>query len=231
MKRRRLRGTPEDCAWPPHGPRNPPAFDALPDRVIGCRYAAHSNSTRLAVSMHATPRDKDTLFNVHAPVVFRDAKLVVNQSAAQRSVRSAAWQKINWPRAIPCTTDDDCTRVNPKYRCFDPTNPAPSKACKSFRRVKAPMAYVYGNVYPDAPKYSRLATTVKFYPGDYRDGAWVPAKFVDMACSLATRDDAACPAITEAKLVRFGLNPRTPQYPQPFTVTLERRRRSRKPRR
>lgn len=237
MKRRRFGGA-QDCAWPAREAGKPPRFAALPAHVVGCTYAAHGNSSArypskgpqpqiTALSMHATPNDKQTLFNVHAPVIFKNAKLVVNQAAAKRSVREARWQEVQWPRPISCDDANPCPGKNQRCRISGARG-----RCESFRRVKAPMGYVYGQVYPDDPQYSRLATSIKFYAGDFaQDGTWIPAKFVDIKCSRETGNDAACPAITSARVVRFQPNYNTGEYPQPFTVTLEGRRQVRRRRR
>jgi len=221
------------CAWPARTKGSPPKLMELPERVIGCTYAAHGNSSaraggRTALSMHASVASKTTLFNVHAPVLFHDARLVISQAAAKQSAKDAKVQVVTWPKARACAQDADCN-TDKRETCKLPAGKAKGK-CASLRRTKAPMGYVVGKVAPDDGQ--PRARNIAFWPGELRDGAWIEAKFVETTCPDLPRNQAACPAVTSAKVVRFFPNFADGKSPQPFSVTLEgAKKRRRKPRR
>lgn len=235
-----------DCRMPPRAKGSPPGFKELPERMIGCRLAAHGNSSpskagRTALSMHASVASKTTLFNVGAPVVFKNAELRIDQRAGYEGAKwehqppQYGWQLISWPRKQGCATDDDCKKdaqgkLRPdheKRRCRVLSKK--KSFCESKRRKKTPFAYVVGDVYPDDGIVR--ATPVALFPGRVEpDGSWVPAKYFNPAtCKEA--DKALCPAITTANTVRFVPNPAEDKYPQPFSVTLDGARRRRRSRR
>ena len=217
-----------DCRMPVRKKGTPPRFDDLPEQVIGCRLTAHGNSTfrssagRTALSMHASVASKATLFNVAAPVVFKNAELVIDQRAGREGAKRTSVQVVTWPKRRRCKVDADCDTA--KGESCAPR----AKACASMRRKKTPFAYVVGEVHPDDGVVR--ATPVALFPGRLEaDGAWVPAKYFNpMTCKEA--DKALCPAITKASIVRFVPNFADGKSPQPFSVSLEgvRRRRSRR---
>lgn len=170
--------------------------------------------------MHANPRG-NTLFNVHAPVVFDDAVLYVNQTAAKLAARQQL-QKVVWPTAKSCVTAEDCiprregklvdnVRMAPVWdpaarRWAESPTPVckPSKksskgTCYNVRRLKSPMGYVDGHVYPDDG--DRRPTSIAFFAGECRDWDaqgrclnWDEAKYIDAQC-MRGGNPAACPAV------------------------------------
>ena len=230
-----------DCKMPPRKKGDVPGFKQLPERMIGCRFAAHGNSSpskagRTALSMHASVSSKTTLFNVGAPVVFKNAELAIDQRAGYEGAKWAlqppqyGWQVVSWPSKRSCSKDDECN-VAAKERCrvsgklTKKGTPKKGK-CESQRRKKTPFAYVVGDVHPDDGIVR--ATPVALFAGRIEpDGTWVPAKYFNPAtCKEA--DKALCPAITSANTVRFVPNPAEKKYPQPFSVTLDGARRRRR---
>ena len=230
-----------DCKMPPRKKGDVPGFKQLPERMIGCRFAAHGNSSpskagRTALSMHAPKADKSvadkhTLFNVGAPVVFKNAELRIDQNKGLDGARRTDWQVVSWPSKRSCSKDDECN-VAAKERCrvsgkLTKKGKPKKGLCESERRKKTPFAYVVGDVYPDDGIVR--ATPVALFAGriDKQTGAWVPAKYYNpVTCKLD--DKADCPEITSANTVRFVPNPAEKKYPQPFSVTLDGARRRRR---
>lgn len=210
------------CAMPPRPKGTPPRFNQIPEDMVGCRLAAHGNSRaqkgRTALSMHASVSSKATLFNVSAPVIFKNAELAIDQRAGREGAKRTSVQVVTWPKRRKCKVDSDC-------KTGESCAPK-AKACASLRRKKTPFAYVVGEVHPD-DGVSR-ATPVALFPGRIEpDGSWTPAKYFNPAtCKEA--DKAACPAITKAKTVRFVPNLADGNSPQPFSVTLDGARKRRK---
>ena len=182
-------------------------YPRLPAQFIGQRFAVHGNSTIRSMgpsnmdstpgfSFHKTPRSSETLFNVFEPLLFEDAKLVINQTRAQRLAQEGTpLQVVQWPMKVRCRTDDDCSSI-PRAVC----GPR-SKMCATARRVKGPMGYIVGNVYPDRGDLGPEAIPVAMYPGEMRGGSFIPGKFYDVRCP--EKDKSFCPAITSARLIRF----------------------------
>jgi hypothetical protein len=215
------------CKMPPRPKGDVPGFKTLPDHMVGCRLAAHGNSSpskagRTALSMH-TPRadksvaDKRTLFNVAEPVIFRNAELRIDQRAGQEGAKRTSVQVITWPEKRKCKTDADCTG---KGEVCAPK----AKRCASKRRKKTPFAYVIGEVHHDDGIVR--ATPVALFAGriDEKTGAWVEAKYFNPV-TCREEDKAKCPAITSARTVRFVPNPADGKHAQPFSVTLDGNRR------
>jgi hypothetical protein len=236
--KRPLKEAADPCAWPARAKGvSPPKLMELPERVIGCTYAAHGHSSarskegpegRSALSVHPSVSNKTTLFNVHAPVLFHDAKLIVSQAAARASAKTGkVEQVITWPKKRACVQDADCNS-DKQETCKRPKGKLKGK-CASARRVKAPMGYVVGKVAPDDGV--ARARNIAFWPGELRDGTWISAKFVETTCPDFPKNQAACPAVTSAKIVRFFPNFADGKSPQPFSVTLEGDKRRRKRRR
>ena len=217
------------CKMPPRAKGKVPRFDALPEDMVGCRLTAHGNSTfrsrdgRTALSMHASVASKATLFNVAAPVVFKNAELRIDQRAGREGAKRTSVQVVSWPKKRKCRVDADCDTANGE------TCAPKAKACASERRKKTPFAYVVGEVHPDDGIVR--ATPVALFPGRIDpDGSWVPAKYFNpVTCREA--DKALCPAITEAKAVRFVPNFADGKSAQPFSVTLDGNRRRKRRRR
>ena len=207
------------CKMPPRPNGKVPRFDALPEDMVGCRLAAHGNSTfrssagRTALSMHSSVASKATLFNVAAPVVFRNAELRIDQRAGREGAKRTSVQVVTWPKRRKCRVDADCETG--KGESCSPR----AKACASMRRKKTPFAYVIGEVHHDDGIVR--ATPVALFAGRIDpDGSWVPAKYFNpVTCREA--DKAFCPAITSAKVVRFVPNFADGKSPQPFSVTLD----------
>jgi len=220
---------PKACSLPPHKAR----LMALPDNLVGCRFSVHGNSSarsakgakgRTALSFHRVRRsgktpDNRTLFNLFAPAVFKDARLVIDQTRAKAA--QTKLQVITWPTSRKCKDDAGCN-VARKEVCKRPASGKPGK-CASVRRVKTPFAYVEGDVHPDDGTVR--ARSIALFPGAWKDGVWVEAKYVDVKCPDFPANQAACPAVTEASTVRFVPNFADGESPQPFSTSLEGRRR------
>lgn len=205
------------CAMPPRAKGAVPRFSELPEDMVGCRLTAHGNSTfrskegRTALSMHSSVSSKATLFNVSAPVIFKNAELAIDQRAGREGAKRTSVQVVTWPKRRKCKVDSDCgtgESCSPK-----------AKACASMRRKKTPFAYVVGEVYPDDGV--KRATPIALFPGRIEaDGSWTPAKYFNpVTCKEA--DKASCPAVTRANTVRFVPNFADGSEKQPFSVTLD----------
>lgn len=239
------------CPLPPPKAR----LTTLPDDLVGCRFAVHGNSTaryakkrpkpgeigRTALSFHRVVTSgktagSQTLFNLYAPAVFKNARLFINQGRAKASEQKL--QMIGWPGPRGCDTDDDCVKDRREVCCKTTSNgvcgkPVPNEdkpkkggRCASVRRVKTPFAYVEGDVYPDDGKVR--AKSISLFPGAWKDGAWIDAKYVDVTCPDFKTNLAACPAVTEASTVRFVPNFADGKSALPFSTSLEGRRRRRR---
>ena len=204
----------------------PTNYLRLPAQFIGQRFAVHGNSTIRSMgpgnasstpgfSFHRTPGSSDTLFNVFEPLLFENVDLVINQSKARRLAQEGTpLQVVQWPEKVPCRTDADCSRI-PRAVC----GPR-SKKCATVRRVKGPMGYLVGNVYPDRGPLGSEAIPVALYPGEMRNGKFVPGKFYDVRCP--EKDKSLCPALTKARLMRFVPNTvaQGRQGEQPFATQM-----------
>lgn len=79
------------------------------------------------------------------------------------------------------------------------------------------MGYVVGAVYSDPGNDLGLdAISVGMFPGEFRDGRWIDAKFFDVKCP--EKDKSQCPAVTSASLLRFIPNWTDSGSPQPFST-------------
>ena len=217
-----------DCRLPRGPDGKVPKLTSLPKEMEGCVFAVHGNSTarypkgskhaRPALSLHTSVSDKRTLLNVHEPLLFADAKLALNQSAARAGYKAgmgpnAEPQVVTWPKARKCAVDADC-KTDRGETCLPK-----SKRCGSKRRKKTPMGYVIGAVYPDPGEdLGPGAISVAMYAGEFRDGKWLDAKFHDVKCP--EKDKSLCPAVTQGRLVRFIPNWTDSGAPQPFATQL-----------
>jgi hypothetical protein len=203
----------------------PQRYMALPPELYGQRFTVHGHSSGRSVpgSMDATPglsfhrsrSDKTTLFNVFSPVLFANVTLEFDQASAQKAWRLAQspdgkkWQNVLWPQPKSCSPEKPCL---PGQRC------GPTGKCQSYRRIKAPMGYITGNVYPDTGPLAQGAISVGMFPGEWRNGQWIPGKFYDTRCP--DPDKSRCPAITTARLLRFVPNRVNSGEPHPFSTEM-----------
>jgi len=220
-----------DCQLPRGPDGKIPKLTSLPKSMEGCVFAVHGNSTarypkkkgqraRPALSIHPSVTG-GTILNVHEPLLFEDAKLVVNQSAAKSSVKGKKKQAVKWPHTKRCSIEEEkeLAQGDKPTKCNTAKGEECSKTgyCVSERRKKTPMGYVVGAVYPDpGVDLGPAAISVSLYAGDFRDGKWIDAKFIDVRCP--EKDKSLCPAVTSAKRVRFIPNWTDSGAPQPFST-------------